>query len=77
MVDKCQPDEGPGAERRQLHGDGERLKRAWHCSAAYLAEPDSATGTFTLKTVRASDKTETVIATNVPFGGMTWARTTP
>ena len=41
VVGKCQPDECPSAERRQLHGDGGRLKRARHCNGAGLAERDS------------------------------------
>lgn len=41
---------------------------------AYLSDPN-ANGTFVLRTVRISDKHEEQIATNVPFGGFTWART--
>ena len=43
-------------------------------TVAYLSDPDPNTGTSTLKTIRVSDKHTETIATDVPFGGMTWAR---
>lgn len=41
---------------------------------AYLSDRDPASGTFTLRTVRISDRHEEQIATGVPYGGYTWAR---
>ena len=39
---------------------------------AYLTEGNPG-GTFTLKTIRISDREEKTVATGVPLGGMTWA----
>jgi Tol biopolymer transport system component len=43
-------------------------------TVAYLSDPDPTSGTFTLRTIRISDKHEERIATGVPYGGFTWAR---